>query len=462
MTDGTANQPSFAWVQYDPRALKERRAAGVYTQQRRVVRAHVAHTSSGARKATIARKESIAKSSGSRKATKATKAPVKVDKQDTADKAAYDTISLLFSRLRSRDAHAVASMAQKADRILLWNAFTGGNTCFEAALFVAGTFANTCGVTRHELHAGFGSGQLFLRGASLEGVQQAIIHNPKDSLNSISIALLAGWERRFGDRQSYEVHLQAWKALPLALGSLEDGSIAALADVALTCFQEATQERYIAEATSSATRSLIYGTVLPEGLPFGFHVVPGEVPEALSLLSIVARCATFDYTGLHSVETYRKLVIETISWSASHSISAEPVDSYEEAWDQTDLNALYHIRSALISANGFILLAAVEAHSLEWQFNVQLGIHIHAEAARNLKTHKLMGTKYQEIAIWAKMTMESHAIPSQSGDEHMSGLMRSTGIRDWTRMEALLKRHVYREELVAQKYRRLFDALTTI
>ncbi|THX37875.1 hypothetical protein D6D10_05542 [Aureobasidium pullulans] len=448
-----SNPVSFAWVEYDPRALKERRELGVYNQQRRVVRAHVAHTSSGVRKATIARKESIAKTQGSRKSSKSGKSSKKQDKP------VEDFITLLFARLRSRDASAVASMAQKSDRTLLWNAFTGGSTCFEAALFVAGTFANTCGISRHDLHTGFGSGLLFLRGASLDGIQKTIIHTPKDSLNSISIALLAGWERRFGDEQSYAVHLQAWKALPLSMGSLEDSSIAALADVALICFQEAAQERYIAESAFSAARSLVYGTVLPQGLPRGYHIIPTERPEVLSLLGTVAKCAMFNWKAPGSVESFRRLILETLSWSASHSISTEPVDSYEEAWDQTDLLALYHVRSAMVSANAPIMWACIEAHNLRWAYDVQTGIDIHAEACRHLRSHELMGTKYEEIAIWAKMTMVSHATPTADGDEHMSGLMKYSSIKTWEQMEALLRRHVFREELAWQKYRSLFDRL---
>ncbi|KAI4725573.1 hypothetical protein E4T49_06710 [Aureobasidium sp. EXF-10728] len=462
MANDSGKQASFAWVEYDPRALEERRALGVYKQQRRVVRAHVAHTSSGVRKATIARKESISKAAGPKKAIKAPPKSTKISSpqtQDQADKAAYDSVSRLFSRLRSQDANAVASMARKSDRVLLWNAFTGGTICFEAALFVAGTHANTCGFTRHELHTGFGSGLLFLRGALLDGIQKTIVHTPKDGFNSISIALLAGWERRFGDQQSYEVHMQAWKTLPLAFGSLEDNSIVALADVAMTCFQEATQERYIAETALSLGRSLAYGTVLPEDLPPGFHVVPTDRPEALSLLSTVSKCATFDYTAPNSIADFRKLVIEIMSWSASHSVSAAPDETYEGQWDKLHLLACYHIRSAMISANAPVMWACINAHNGTWAFDVQQGIDIHAEACKHLKTHELMGTKYQDVAIWAKMTLNSHATPTQSGDEHISTLMKESGVRTWDQMESLLRRFMYREELAGAKYRRLFNAL---
>ncbi|KAH0220847.1 hypothetical protein KCU86_g1521, partial [Aureobasidium melanogenum] len=460
MANDSESQPSFAWVEYDPRALAERRAAGVYKQQRRVVRAHVAHTSSGLRKATIARKESIAKIPGPKKAIKATRQSTETPMtQDEADKLAYDSISRLFSRLRSRDANAIASMGQKSDRVLLWNAFTGGTICFDAALFVAGTYANTCGLSRRELHYDFGSGLLFLRGALLDSIQRTVIHTPKDTLNSISIALLAGWERRFGDHMSYKVHMQAWKTLPLAMGALEDISIAALTDVAMKCFQEATNERYIAENAFSTVRSLTNGTVVPSGLPLGFHVIPTERPEALSLLSTISNCARFDYTLPRSVEDFRKLVIEIMSWSASHSVSAVPDELYEEQWDRLQLNACYHIRSAMICANEPLMWACIKAQGLTWIFDTQAGLDIHVQSCQHLKTHELMGTRYQDLAIWAKMTLNSHASPTKSGDEHISALLKHTDIRTWEQMEALLKRFMYRQELSGAKYRRLFDAL---
>lgn len=460
MSDESKNPPSFAWVEYDPRALKERRAAGVYNQQRRVVRAHVAHTSSGARQATIARKTSIAKALGPKKATKAPRESTStVEAQARADKAASDSISHLISRLRSRDAHVVASMAQKSDRVLLWNAFTGGTLCFEAAIFIAGTYANTCGISPHELHSGYGTGMLYLRGALLDSIQKSIIRTPKDGFNSISLALLAGWERRFGDHRSYEVHMKAWKNLPLAVGSLEDSGIAALTDVAMVCFREATQERYTAELAFSLNRSPIHGSVLPEDLPIGFHIVPTDQPEALSLLSTVTNCATFDYTAKNSIADFRRLVIETMSWNASHSVSPTPDMNYEAKWDRLHLNACYHIRSAMISSNAPVMAACIRAHRASWELDVQSGIDIHAQACQHLKTHELLGTIYHDVAIWAKMTLNGHATPSQSGDEHMSALMKESGVKTWAQMESLLKRFVYREELSGAKYRRLFDAL---
>ena len=253
--------------------------------------------------------------------------------------------------------------------------------------------------------------------------------------------------------------MQAWKNLPLAVGSLEDSGIAALTDVAMICFQEATQERYGAELAFSLSRSPFHGTVLPENLPLGFHIVPTDRPEALSLLSTVTNCATFDYTAKNSIADFRKLVIEIMSWNASHSVSSTPDTNYEDQWDKLHMNAVYHIRSAMISSNAPVMAACIRAHKASWELDVQSGIDIHAQACQHLKTHELMGTKYHDVAIWAKMTLNSHATPTQSGDEHMSALMKHSGIRTWEQMESLLKRFVYREELSGEKYRRLFHAL---
>jgi hypothetical protein len=462
MSNESNDQTSFAWVEYDPRASKEQRALGVYDEQRRVVRSHVAHTSWSSRRAPNVRKKSHAKVPRSQSVIKvpstSTYAP-EAQAQAQADKIAHDSISRLFSRLRSHDAHAIASMAQKSDRILLWNAFTEGTLCFETALFIAGTYANTCGISPHELNTGYGTGMLYLRGALLDSIQKSIIRTPHDGFNSISLALLAGWERRFGDYHSYEVHIQAWKNLPLAVGSLEDSGIATLTETAMKCFQEATQERYSAELAFSLSRSPSSGTVLPEDLPPGFSIVPTDRPEALSLLSTVTNCATLDYTAKDSIANMRKLVIEIMSWNASHSVSATPNVNYENQWDNLQLNACHHIRSAMISANAPVMAACLRAHEVSWELNVQEAIDIHADSCRHLKTHELIGTRYHDVAIWAKMTLNSHATPTQTGDEHMSALMKHSGIASWEQMESLLRRFVYRRELSGWKYRLLVDRL---
>jgi hypothetical protein len=113
----------------------------------------------------------------------------------------------------------------------------------------------------------------------------------------------------------------------------------------------------------------------------------------------------------------------------------------------------------MVTANAPIMWACIEAHNLKWTYDVQTGIDIYAKACRHLRSHDLMGTKYQEMAIWAKMTIVGLAMPSADGDQHMSALMKYSGIRTWEQMEGLLRRQVLVEVLTWQMYRNLFDRL---
>lgn len=444
-------KPSLAWIEYDPKTLKERKSRGKDSKQRKLVRSHVASTSAGTRKATLARKEALRKDSGSGESDIAS---------DQQRDQIPDNVLTLLLKFQSTNASMNAGMAQKTNRTLLWTAFTGNNTCFQAALFVAGTFANTCGIPFTALHTGFGSGLLFLRGASLNAIQAAVIETPNDDLNSVSIALLAGWERRFGDQESYRAHIQAWKALPLSDGALDTGSIATLADFTLESFREAAQDLSLRDTGDFVGRSPTGRTLFPPGLPPGFCVIPPNRPEAISLLRLVAMIAQSDPAAPGAVQTIRRYCLENISWSPSHSVGVEPVNSYEEAWDQKDLNALYHVRSAFISINGILIEAALAAHQDQWSFDIQAGLDIHAEACQHLGSRALMGTRYQDIAIWAKFTMSVVASKSERGNEMLQSLLGRAGIETWEQLKGLLQRHVYLERWIGDRYRLLYEEIT--
>jgi hypothetical protein len=193
--------------------------------------------------------------------------------------------------------------------------------------------------------------------------------------------------------------MKEWKSLSLAIGSLIATSIAALAVMAMTYFQEALNERLIANTAFSMAKSPTFKRVFPEYVPSGFHVISINRPEALSLSDTVAECATFDYTSTRSIESFRKLITEITAWSANNSVSAEPDKSYEKQWDTLLLNTCYRVRSAMISTNAPIMLACINAHNAKWVNDDQQGISLQAESCRRLKTLDLIGTEYQNVAI---------------------------------------------------------------
>ncbi|KAI4850026.1 hypothetical protein E4T44_02990 [Aureobasidium sp. EXF-8845] len=278
----------FAWAEYDALRVEDRKALGVYNQRRRVVQSQIAYTLSGTRKATTARREQIRQSQRDEKT-------VTSSEQQQHDQQARNCISLLFASLRwlrSRIAPCYGRNAFTGNSGR--NAFTGNNACFQAATFIAETFANTCGKLRRVFHTGSGSGLLFLRGASLGGIQTTTVDTPNNCLNSVSIVLPTGWERRFGDRSSYEVQMRAWETLLLALTSLDAGKIAASADVALENFWEASQEQYLGESGASGERSLHQESCFFGRLPPGFRVIPTSRPKSMSRIFSYSRCLNED------------------------------------------------------------------------------------------------------------------------------------------------------------------------
>jgi hypothetical protein len=76
----------------------------------------------------------------------------------------------------------------------------------------------------------------------------------------------------------------------------------------------------------------------------------------------------------------------------------------------------------MISANAPVMVACLRVHNATWELDVQQSIDVHDQACQYLKTHELPGTEYLDVAIWANMTSDSRATPTQSGDEHMSAL----------------------------------------
>lgn len=106
----------------------------------------------------------------------------------------------------------------------------------------------------------------------------------------------------------------------------------------------------------------------PTNLPVGFRLFSLSHPEARSLLDVVSRISTADPTVLGSLPGVRELCIQTIGWSASHSVSKtlEACPTHEQRWNYLELRALYHIRAACISLNAVLHMIAQDTHKVHW------------------------------------------------------------------------------------------------
>ncbi|KAF1356312.1 hypothetical protein BDV97DRAFT_394247 [Delphinella strobiligena] len=325
---------NLTWIGFEPGTSSDRRNSN------KLARRHAALASAATRKATIARRQhqqdqhqqlqdrihSTIIKHPPRKETGVPKARSDRKKADSLERTRTESrspalvvyVSYLLGGLWSTVERP--DLAYKAIRTKLWDAFTNSSTLFQSALFVAGTHANTCGIPPSALKPHFGTGLILLRGASLNAIQAAVIAANGDSLTSIAIALLAGWERRYGDRESYEVHIQAWKALSLPREALEADNITRLTELAFESFRERLNERAL---TGSAALSLRhnddYGR-LRDSLPSGFRVFHAVRPEARSLLHLVHRFIDEDVHTPDAPSVFRRLALEAMAWGPSHSL----------------------------------------------------------------------------------------------------------------------------------------------
>jgi hypothetical protein len=179
------------------------------------------------------------------------------------------------------------TMAQTSIRGDMRDAFTISPALFQATLFIAGTFSNTCGLSYADVRIGVG--MAFMRGASLDAVRNAITSAEGSHWISMAVALLAGWELRFGDRESYDIHMTAYRNLFGAPLDLNEKSIAMMRDFAFESLREQLNDLVLATPLRASNPSGFW-QIQP-----GFDVFsPVVVPEVRSLLSIIRDTAHFD------------------------------------------------------------------------------------------------------------------------------------------------------------------------
>lgn len=449
-------------------------------QSRKSIRAQAARASAAARRATIAKKQAKKlQQPGSGVLTFAKATAVAGEQPRPADfardinkavaaassKASPDNIKsdqaffqrliavvtpLLERRPLSLEQPGEVSLAHTSIRMMMWDAMTSSTTLFQVATFVAGTHSNTCGLHRSAF-VHMGPGLVALRGASMDAIQTQISSSEAESVAPVSIALLAGWERRYGDMESYAVHMRAWKALPLPTQSLEENSIATLTDMALEMYRLSLDERSTMQASADAVNP-------STSLPVGFRqVMSTKWPEARSLLAIVAHTARHDPKARDEVARLRKLGLENMAWSPTHTRTYEAQPELEDQIDPLELSALYHIRAANIPIIGYMLKATMAAHNMNWPFDLDSALWIHTSSCVHLKTEALMDTEYQDIALWAKFTLCATARdPSQDSD--LAQLLDRSGITTWKSLKARLEGLLY-HEMFDTRFSAFFDVV---
>jgi hypothetical protein len=270
--------------------------------------------------------------------------------------------------------------------------------------------------------------------------------------------MLAGWERRFGDKDSFDVHMQAWRSLSLPPKALDENNVATLTDLTMETFRESLDER--SQATSGKFRvmrdpqKVIDVTALPPG--FGLFQVNRN--ESQSLLGIVSQFTTLDPRAADSIQRARRLSLENLSWSPTHTVSCNPEPGLEMQWDQLELKALYHVRAGMICLLGLTTQASMAHHQASWAFDMKTALLVHTVSCQHLNSELLMNTKYREIALWCRFILCA-ASRDPPRDKFMRDMLRQLGIISWPQMQTILQRHIYPDDLIGASCHAFFELI---
>lgn len=341
------------------------------------------------------------------------------------------------------------TLAQCATRNELQRIMVFSPALFQSTLFIAGTFNNPYGPSFRDMHLDFGIS--FMRGVSLTAVQRAIATAENEDWVSLAMGLLAGWELRFGDRDSYEVHIDACRR---AFGSgvpMEEHSVAMLCDFSFETLRQQLNDLARTGPSSGSTLSE------PWNVPSGFNVFSMVHPEVASLICLIRETIHFDPHAKDALAQIRGLGLQIISWTPHHHGTVVPLNALEYGWDATELNALLHVRAALVSIVALHSHICHSIHRATSYLNIMQAVDVHADLCNQLSMNALIGTKFQDVAVCARVV-----IASISRDSTFDGLLRewlaSLSITSWPEREGMMETYALLDTFRAS-CRDLFHAL---
>lgn len=342
------------------------------------------------------------------------------------------------------------TLAQKSIRTDMRAAMTISPALFQAALFVSGTFSNSCGISYKDVKLGVG--MAFMRGASLDAVRNALTADEGEHWVFMAIALLAGWELRFGEREFYDTHMKAYRSIFGASVGLQEQNTATIRDFAFETLREQLNDLTLDAPARSSKPSKVWG------IPAGFDVFsPALAPEIKSLLSIIRDILNFDPGPSESLPVIRNLGLKTLAWTPHHADSFEPSSTFEDFWDPEELNALLHVRAAVLGIVALNSHICHTTHKAKTYLDILGAADVHAASCAHLRTEALIGTKYQYAAVWARMTLAATSRDPARESWYVPWL-KAVNVRTWDSLRALMKAHMLRDEFAPQ-LRTVFDAI---
>jgi hypothetical protein len=214
---------------------------------------------------------------------------------------------------------------------------------------------------------------------------------------------------------------------------------------------------------------------------------PVIAPEVKSLLSIVRDTVTFDPRPLSSLQFIRNMGLvsgflltltlvstwcgfeitlltcnlrfgqKIMAWTPHHGETIEPSSTFEGQWDPLELNALLHVRAALLSILALHSSICHTIHNGTTYLDIMGAADLHAHSCGHLRTDALIGTKYQDLAIWARVSLAAIS-RDPSRDDLFKNWLTVTHLNTWESLQALMEAHLLQDHFFPQT-RAFFSAI---
>jgi hypothetical protein len=389
-----------------------------------------------------------------------------------------------------------ASMAGIAFETKLWTRTVLNGDLHAVALLVVSTETNLIGI--EGISGPRTSSVMFLRGSALRRMQLALkfpVQKPSEYATSslpICLSSLAGWEQVcsfvrsspsqsdcsqvYGDIHSHQIHIQALKnVFGITNGQSRDTEGYRSVEM-LRSFAQAVRKRYDELSshitsdknlhidpeldtmnTSRTTR------VLPDILNYdGFDL---SRRETRTLLFLLQRLATYDLFAANAWPAMHELSLLVFAWRPTERPpSTWLLSTYPKHLE--DL-ALYHIRAGMIAVLGAWTWAVARLKpGDEDYFSSADAMDEHYMQTQPIETEYLVGTEFEEAALWSVFIVTATATPSIRSRRSIEILRRLFGsvridIRSFEQLEGLLSKFAYREAVHKKASLALYHAVTT-
>ena len=191
----------------------------------------------------------------------------------------------------------------------------------------------------------------------------------------------------------------------------------------------------------------------------GFDVFsPVIAPEVKSLFAIVRDTTHYDIRAPGSLQFIRNQGLKTISWTPHHGESIEPSPTFEGRWDAAELIALLHVRAAILC---IICVHSQQCHTMykaKTYLDIMGAAEVHASSCIHLNTDALIGTKYQYVAVWARISLAA-ICRDPSRDPLFIPWLKATGLTTWDSLRSVMDAHLLQDVFFPQT-RDFFDTLS--